>query len=342
MITINGVWKVFPSSASRADEGAVVSAIVDAGLGKAEALARFGAVIGVRDVSLSIAQGELFCIMGLSGSGKSTLLRHVNRLIEPSAGTITVLGRPMGQLNDAELRAMRSRHLGMVFQHMGLLPHLTVRENVAYPLAIRGVSRIEQWEAAGAKLELVDLQGYEERYPDELSGGMQQRVGIARALAADPEILLMDEPFSALDPLIRRQLQDEFVTIIRRLRKTTLFITHDLDEAVRIGNRIAIMRDGQVVQVGTPEQIVLEPANDYVRNFTQGLSRLGFVRADTLMTRLPDEGLPATAPRAPPDATLDDLIGLTLRDGGPVVIADGTSDVGIVSRDRMLEGVIGQ
>jgi len=212
--------------------------------------------------------------MGLSGSGKSTMVRHLNRLIEPTAGSISVLGKDMLALSDSQLREMRAQHLGMVFQHMALLPHRTVRDNVGFPLQVRGEPKSVRWEVSQRCLNRVNLDGYEDRFPRELSGGMQQRVGLARALASDPEILLMDEPFSALDPLIRRQLQDQFMALSAELNKTTVFITHDLDEAIRIGHRIAIMKDGRIVQVGTPEEIVTQPADDYVRDFVEGISKL--------------------------------------------------------------------
>jgi glycine betaine/proline transport system ATP-binding protein len=228
----------------------------------------------VREATVSVPRGEIFCIIGLSGSGKSMLLRHVNRLIEPSADTIRVLGEDVGKKSPKDLRAMRSRHIGMVFQHMALMPRRSVKDNVAYRLEIRGVPKSRRWAVSEHTLHLVNLDGYEDRLPREFSGGMQQHVGIARALASDPEILLMDEPFSALDPLIRLQLQDQFKSLVKDLKKTTLFITHDLDEAIRIGHRIAIMKDGVIVQIGTPEEIVIQPADDHVREFVQGISRL--------------------------------------------------------------------
>jgi glycine betaine/proline transport system ATP-binding protein len=235
VVKATGVWKVFGEQAD-----AAIKAIRDEGIGKPEVLERFGCVVGVQDATFEVARGEIFCIMGLSGSGKSTLVRHVNRLIEPTAGSIELLGRDVSSLNQTDLREMRARHIGMVFQHMALMPHRSVRDNVAYPLEIRGVAKSKRWAVSDHALGLVDLVGYEDRLPKELSGGMQQRVGIARALAADPEVLLMDEPFSALDPLIRMQLQDQFKALVAQLQKTTLFITHDLDEAIRIGHRIAI------------------------------------------------------------------------------------------------------
>ena len=248
VIELKGVWKIF----GNADVEALAAA--RAGMSKSDVLQKHNAVVGIADASFRVDRGEIFCIIGLSGSGKSTLLRHVNRLIEPSAGEVRVLGTNVCTLNDRDLRRLRSERVGMVFQHMALLPHRTVRDNVAYPLEIRRTPKAQRWAVADAKLALVGLTDYADRYPDELSGGMQQRVGLARALASDPEVLLMDEPFSALDPLIRRELQDEFIDLSRRLHKTTLFITHDLDEAIRIGTRLAIMKDGRIVQVGSAAQ----------------------------------------------------------------------------------------
>jgi glycine betaine/proline transport system ATP-binding protein len=230
-------------------------------------------VLGIADASFAVMRGEVFCIMGLSGSGKSTLLRHINRLVEPTAGRIRVLGQDVLALDSRALRRLRAERVGMVFQHMALLPHRTVRDNVAYPLEVRGEALSHRWAVSSEKLQLVGLSGYEERFPRELSGGMQQRVGLARALASDPEVLLMDEPFSSLDPLIRRDLQDQFVALSRQLGKTTLFVTHDMEEAIRIGSRVAIMKDGRVVQIGTPAEIVTQPVDDYVRSFVQGIAR---------------------------------------------------------------------
>ena len=227
----------------------------------------------------------------------------------------------------------------MVFQHIALLPHRSVRDNVAYPLQIRHVSKSRRWAVSDHVLGLVDLAGYEDRLPAELSGGMQQRVGIARALASDPEILLMDEPFSALDPLIRLQLQDQFKALVSQLGKTTLFITHDLDEAIRI----AIMKDGVIVQIGTPEAIVMQPADDYVREFVQGISRLKFVKAGSVMQPVDktDSAL-ADAPRAWEDTNLNELIDLALRNDSPVVITDGHNDIGVVTNAMLLRGVRGE
>ncbi|MFY9210982.1 MAG: glycine betaine/L-proline ABC transporter ATP-binding protein [Aestuariivita sp.] len=336
VVELSGVWKVFGDKAKDTIRDAASS-----GLSKAAALEKYGTVIGVRDASFSVARGEIFCIMGLSGSGKSTLVRHVNRLIEPSAGSIKVLGEDVSAMNPKQLRQMRATHIGMVFQHMALMPHRSVRENVAYPLEIRKIPKSKRWAISDHTLGLVDLTGYEDRLPKELSGGMQQRVGIARALASDPEILLMDEPFSALDPLIRLQLQDQFKTLVRDLNKSTLFITHDLDEAIRIGHRIAIMKDGVIVQIGTPEQIVTQPADDYVREFVQGISRLKLVKAHTIMEPLNGTTPAADARRVSGDSDLDALIDVSVNSDQPLIVQSDGQDVGIITKTTLLRGIQG-
>ena len=341
-IVLEGVWKVF---GDRAEE--VVDQIRRHDLSKPEVLERFDAVVGIADVSFDVRRGEIFCIMGLSGSGKSTLVRHVNRLIEPTAGTITLLGQDVLGLSEAELRDVRARQVGMVFQHMALFPHRSVRDNVAYPLEIRGEPKLRRWQVSQRMLSMVELDGYEDRFPTELSGGMQQRVGLARALASDPDVLLMDEPFSALDPLIRRQLQDQFLELSEQLHKTTLFITHDLDEAIRLGTRIAIMKDGRIVQIGTPEDIVTHPADDYVRDFVKDISKLKLVFAHTIMEPIaeyrakPDEDL-GQALRTSEDTDLDGLVDLAITTEHPIVITDRDGrDIGVVSKDRLLLGIQG-
>ena len=249
--------------------------------------------------------------------------------------------------NDAELRELRARKIGMVFQNIALLPHRTVRDNVALPLEVRGVPKSKRFELAEQSLGLVGLSGWEDKSPHELSGGMQQRVGLARAMAADPDILLMDEPFSALDPLIRRQLQDQFIELTKVMKKTTVFITHDLDEAIRLGHRIAIMKDGKIVQVGTPEKIVTEPADDYVADFVAGISRLKLVYAHTIMEPLesygPDDGPSVDSlPRASEGDDLDRLIDLAASHDSPVLIEDASNKpTGIVTKNRLLRGIQG-
>jgi glycine betaine/proline transport system ATP-binding protein len=314
VVQVRDVWKIFGDRANEALE-----AIRRDNLSKAEVLERFEAVVGVREVSFDVEQSEIFCIMGLSGSGKSTLVRHINRLIEPTHGEILIGGVNVGNLNAKELRLLRADRIGMVFQNMALLPHRTVRDNIAFALELRNVDAFTRMQVADKVIDTVSLQGYGDRMPSELSGGMQQRVGLARALAADPEILLMDEPFSALDPLIRRGLQDEFLELSKVMGKTTLFITHDLDEAIRMGTRIAIMKDGVIVQIGTPEDIVTAPADDYVADFVQGISRLKLVFAHTVMQSV--DAFKAQGgsvhdadqwPEAHPEADLDHLISLAV------------------------------
>ncbi|APX12542.1 quaternary amine ABC transporter ATP-binding protein [Tateyamaria omphalii] len=343
VVVTRNVWKIF---GSRADEA--MAAVRRDNLSKAEVLEEFGAVVGVKDVSISVGEGEIFCIMGLSGSGKSTLVRHINRLIEPTGGDILINGANVGQLNAEELRAMRADKIGMVFQNMALLPHRTVRDNVALSLELRNVDAYTRAQVADRVIELVSLQGYGDRLPSELSGGMQQRVGLARAMAADPDILLMDEPFSALDPLIRRVLQDEFLELSKSMNKTTLFITHDLDEAIRMGSRIAIMKDGEIVQVGTPEDIVTQPADDYVADFVAGISKLKLLYAHTVMEPLEayeqrkGPVAQAEAPVADPDDDLDKLIALSVNQDHPVLIKSDGNVVGVVSKDAILHGVQGE
>ena len=335
VVELEGVWKVFGARAKEALEAAKSESV-----GKAEILSEYACVVGVRDASFKVAKGQVFCIMGLSGSGKSTLVRLVNRLIEPTEGKVEVLGRDVGSMSRSELRELRALHLGMVFQHIALLPHRSVRENVAYPLEIRSIPKSRRWAISDHSLDLVGLVGYEDRLPRELSGGMQQRVGIARALASDPEILLMDEPFSALDPLIRLQLQDQFKALAAELQKTTLFITHDLDEAIRLGDRIAIMKDGAIVQIGTPEQIVVDPADDYVREFVKGISKLKLVKAHSIMEPVEKASQPlGDAPRADENADLDQLIDHSISTNLPVVITSNGKDVGFVSKPRLLRAI---
>ncbi|MBJ3775359.1 quaternary amine ABC transporter ATP-binding protein [Acuticoccus mangrovi] len=253
------------------------------GLSKEELLAETGHTLGLADVSLSIEKGEIFVVMGLSGSGKSTLIRHFNRLIDPTAGRILVDGTDVLKMSQRELQAFRRSTMSMVFQRFGLMPHRTVLENVGYGLAVRGLRKKDRLEKAMHWVEMVGLKGYENQYPTQLSGGMQQRVGLARALATDAEILLMDEAFSALDPLIRSQMQDQLIELQSELGKTIVFITHDLDEALRIGDHIAILKDGRLSQVGTPPEILLNPADDYVAAFVRDVNRARILTVDVVM-----------------------------------------------------------
>ena len=272
-ITIDHVFKVFGEAPETALD------LVRQGVSKQDILAQTGHSIAVFDANLHIHAGEIFVIMGLSGSGKSTLVRLLNRLIEPTAGRIVIDGQDINLHSDAQLRALRRKDISMVFQSFALMPHMTVLDNTAFGLELAGVGKAERQRQAALALEQVGLAGWGDSYPDELSGGMQQRVGLARALASDPSILLMDEAFSALDPIIRTEMQSELLRLQQVKRRTIVFISHDLDEAMRIGDRIAIMRDGHVVQVGTPDEILRHPADDYVRSFVRGVDAAAVFKA---------------------------------------------------------------
>ncbi len=284
------LWKVFGDGARDLADS------VDPALSREEVLTQTGCVLAVRDVSFHVREGETFVIMGLSGSGKSTLVRCLGRLIEPTRGQVLIDGEDMLAMNKQQLRGVRRHKMGMVFQHFGNFPHKRVLENVVYGLQVQGIDKTTQHRRAAEVIELVGLSGWEERYPHELSGGMQQRVGLARALAVDPQILLFDEPFSALDPLIRREMQDQLIGLQQLVQKTMVFITHDFLEALKVGDRVAIMRDGEFVQVGTPEELVSNPINDYVRDFTRDVPRSKVLTARSVMTpprvyATADEGL---------------------------------------------------
>ena len=250
---------------------------------KTEILKKTGATVGVYDVNFDVKEGEIFVIMGLSGSGKSTLIRLLNRLIEPTSGSIYIDGEDVSKLSKEELREVRRHKINMVFQNFGLFPHRTILENTEYGLEVRGVPKEERQEKAEKALENSSLLSFKDQYPSQLSGGMQQRVGLARALANDPEILLMDEAFSALDPLIRREMQDELLDLQANVQKTIIFITHDLNEALRIGDRIALMKDGEIMQIGTGEEILTNPANDYVREFVEEVDRSKVLTAQDMV-----------------------------------------------------------
>ena len=284
--------------------------------------------------------------MGLSGSGKSTLVRHINRLLEPTSGKILINGQDVMAFDRENLQELRNKKIGMVFQNFALMPHRSVVDNIAMPLEIRGVSKNDRLDAANKILEIVELQGWGNKFAHELSGGMQQRVGLARALAADPEFLLMDEPFSALDPLIRRQLQAEFIKLSKQMKKTTVFITHDLDEAVRVGHRIAIMRDGKVIQIGTPEEIVVSPADEYVADFVKGISRLKVVQAKTIMQSVEtyesaNGKLNENSNSVGENELLSKLIELSKSSEGPLLVKDNDqNNVGVLTQSDLLKAVI--
>ncbi|WP_018240417.1 betaine/proline/choline family ABC transporter ATP-binding protein [Ensifer sp. BR816] len=341
-IEFKDVWKVFGSN-RRYD----LTCIQDGRVSKADLLERYGCVVAVAGVSFKVEPGEIFCVMGLSGSGKSTLVRHVNRLIDPTAGQIVIGGENISKKSENEMRELRAKSIGMVFQNMALLPHRTVRDNVALSLELRNIPAKQRHDIAEEKLALVHLSGWGDRYPDELSGGMKQRVGLARAMAADPAILLMDEPFSALDPLIRRELQDQFRELSMKLRKTTVFITHDLDEAVRLGHRIGVMKDGKMLQIGSPDEIITKPRDPYVEKFVEGSSRLKLLTAESVMAPLAEYSLTAPANelvgarRLALDANLKELATvLNQSSNGPVVVSDREGkDVGVVTTAFLLRGI---
>jgi len=278
-IEINNVYKIFGNTPSE------VLPMVKEGATKEEVLEKTGHTVGLDNVSISIQEGETFVCMGLSGSGKSTLIRHLNRLIDPTDGDIIVDGTNVMELDEQQLIDFRKNELSMVFQRFGLFPHKTVIENVGYGLEIQGMTIEERKKKALAQIESVGLQGFEDQYPNQLSGGMQQRVGLARALATNPQILLMDEAFSALDPLIRSDMQNQLIELQSQLKKTIVFITHDLDESLRLGDHIGILNGGRLVQAGTPEQIIMNPADDYVEAFVKDVNRAKVLRAKTVMVK---------------------------------------------------------
>ncbi|WP_339251539.1 glycine betaine/L-proline ABC transporter ATP-binding protein [Sporosarcina sp. FSL W8-0480] len=278
-IEVINTTKIFGKHSRRAAQ------LLNEGKSKSEILKSTGATVGVKDATFDVYDGEIFVIMGLSGSGKSTLVRMLNRLIDPTMGSVLIDGEDIVKMNKEQLREVRRKKIGMVFQNFALFPHKTILENTEYGLEIQGIAKAERKEKAKKSLELVGLSGYEDQYPSQLSGGMQQRVGLARALANDPDVLLMDEAFSALDPLIRKDMQDELLQLHHDMGKTIIFITHDLDEALRIGDRIALMKDGDVVQIGTPEEILMNPSNKYVERFVEDVDLAKVLTAGQIMKK---------------------------------------------------------
>ena len=331
-ISCNGVWKLFGDNAAE-----VFSA--HAGNPGAEALQSAGLIGAVQNASFAVGEGEIFVIMGLSGSGKSTLLRCMSRLIEPTAGEIFFENQDLLKASEKELTEIRRHKMGMVFQHFALLPHLTVLENVAFPLEIQGIDKRACERRALEVIELVGLKGRERYYPRELSGGQQQRVGIARSLAVEPDIWFLDEPFSALDPLIRREMQDEFMRLQSVLRKTITFITHDFDEAIRVADRIAIMKDGAIIQIGTPEALVLDPASDYVAEFTKDIPRAKVLSARAIMR--PVDGGSAAHARVSPHTKVEDLAEMLLGPETDVSVVDERGEViGTINRQAVLDVLV--
>ena len=317
-IKIDKVTKIFGPRAKK------IITMVEDGQSKNDILAKTGHTVGVYEASMDINEGETFVIMGLSGSGKSTLIRCLNMLNRPTAGSIYVDGEDITKYNKSDLKKYRQQKIAMVFQHFGLFSHRTILSNIEYGLEIKGLSKTERQKIAQHNLELVGLKGWENKYPSELSGGMQQRVGIARALANDPDILLMDEPFSALDPLIRREMQLELIDIQNRLQKTIVFITHDVNEAFKIGDRVAVLKDGKVEQIGSPEEILETPANAYISEFIRDIDRSKILQAENIM--IPPHGL------------------LSLKDGLNVAVKmmreNGLSSIFVTDRERHLQGLV--
>ncbi len=335
-VRAEGLFKVFGRDADDAVQR------LRAGASRADVVAQ-GATPAVIDASFEVQPGEIFVVMGLSGSGKSTLIRMLNGLLEPTAGQVHVDGVDLSGIDAAELRRVRQQKISMVFQHFALLPHRTVAENAAYALDVQGRSKDEQRAGAAEALELVGLSGWEDRYPAQLSGGMKQRVGLARALAAGSEIMLMDEAFSALDPLIRREMQDQLLELQARLGKTVVFITHDLNEAMRLGDRVAVMRDGRIVQVGTVEEVLRAPADDYVARFVADVDRTRVLTASSVMV---PARLEASAgddvTSVHPDTPLAELFAASAGSGQPLAVVDGDGrQLGVIPRVTLLAAMAG-
>ncbi len=332
MITAKNVWKIFGNNAAQVLENH------DRSKSRDEVQAETGHVVAVKDVTFEVKRGECFVIMGLSGSGKSTLLRTLTRLIEPTGGEISIDGHEVRDLNQKDLRELRRSKVAMVFQHFGLFPHRNVIENISYGLEVRGVGKLDRTKRANEILDLVGLAGWGERFPRELSGGMQQRVGLARAMATDPEILFFDEPFSALDPLIRREMQDELLGLQDTLKKTLVFITHDFLEAIKMGDQIAIMKDGEIVQIGTPEEIVANPIDDYVRDFTEDVPRYKVLSVGKVMRPASNDLDPAHSVKA--SAKIDSIIAQAAETDKPFAVVDSAGViVGEIDRSTILKAM---
>ncbi len=333
-LVCNNVWKIFGLNPDRALKE------LDHSLSRAEVLEQTGHVIGVRDMSFTVEQGETFVVMGLSGSGKSTLVRCLSRLIEPTAGEVLIDGVDVVKMNDKQLTDLRRNKMAMVFQHFGLFPHRRVVENIAFGLEIRGVGKAERTDKAMEVLEMVGLTGWDQHYPRELSGGMQQRVGLARAMAVDPEILIFDEPFSALDPLIRREMQDELIRLQDLVKKTMVFITHDFLEAIKMGDHIAIMKDGETSQIGTPEELVAEPADDYVREFTEDVPRYKVLSVGKIMKKPTSKDLGNGGLNIKTSDKLESLIEIVSDSEGPLGVVDDQGNlVGEINQSMVLKAM---
>ena len=334
ILDCKNVWKIYGAQASRLHRE-------HDGNPSSDTLKTNGLIGAVRAVNLQIRQGEIFVIMGLSGSGKSTLVRCLSRLVEPTSGEILFEGKDLLTTSDAELIEIRRKKMGMVFQQFALLPHLTVLENTAFPLEVQGIPQAVREARAREVIELVGLKGREAYYPRQLSGGQQQRVGIARSLAVEPDLWFLDEPFSALDPLIRREMQDEFLRLQSLLHKTIVFITHDFDEAIRLADRIAVMKDGKVVQVATPEELVLNPATDYVEEFTRHVSRSKVLSVGAVMT--PGGTDAKTGGEVSSNQRIDAIAGMVEASDLPFrVLDDDQKPVGTLSRQAVIDVLVGR
>jgi glycine betaine/proline transport system ATP-binding protein len=334
-LSVNGLWKIFGPHADK------VIGTPDAELSRKELQAKTGCVAAVKDVSFDVRPGEVFVVMGLSGSGKSTLVRLLTRLIEPTAGTVRIGSEEVTAADEGQLRELRRNHVAMVFQHFGLLPHRQVIDNIAFGLEVRGTSKAERRARAQEMVDLVGLSGYEASYPDQLSGGMQQRVGLARALAVDPTLMMFDEPFSALDPLIRRDMQNEVIRLHEEVGKTMVFITHDLQEALKLGDRILIMRDGEIVQIGTPDEVVAAPADDYVKDFVSDVPR-SHVLTLRWVKRDPHDGEALDGPVMQADEVVRDAARRVLDSDGPVRVYDDGEFIGVVDDEDILRVVVAE
>jgi glycine betaine/proline transport system ATP-binding protein len=333
-ITVRHLWKIF----GPAEHKIIGTPLAE--LPRDELRTATGSNVAVRDVGFDVLPGEVFVVMGLSGSGKSTLIRCLTRLIEPTAGEVTLDGEDIGKASQARLRELRRNRFSMVFQHFGLLPHRRVIDNVAFGLEIRGESKAARRDKAAQMLSLVGLEGQEMRYPDQLSGGMQQRVGLARALAVDPEVMLFDEPFSALDPLIRRDMQNEVIRLHHEVGKTMVFITHDLAEALKLGDHVAIMRAGQIVQIGRPEEIVGAPADDYVADFVQDVPKSYVLTLGWIMREVRADD-PLDGPEFPSTAVIRSAVHAAASTDRPIRIVDDGQLVGMVDRGLILGAIAG-
>ncbi|MGH8869189.1 MAG: quaternary amine ABC transporter ATP-binding protein [Actinomycetes bacterium] len=336
VVSVRDLWKVFGPRADEVPRSEEMSA-----LGRVELMQQTGCTAAVREVSFDVGVGEVFVVMGLSGSGKSTLVRCLTRLIEPTAGEVVFEGEDILDCDEKRMRDLRRHKFSMVFQHFGLLPHRRVVDNVGYGLEIRGTPKSERLSRAMEVIELVGLEGYEHAYPDQLSGGMQQRVGLARALAGDPDVMFFDEPFSALDPLIRRDMQNEVIRLHHEVGKTMVFITHDLSEALKLGDRILIMRDGRMVQSGTGDELVGAPADDYVRDFVRDVPPADVLTLRWIMRPVrPDDEL--DGPDMGPDVVVREATRAVLTSHKPVKVVRDGELLGIVSDDEILAVVAGE